>query len=89
MVEDFHIVVQTSQSGFSDLYQIVYVLVGESSKQTLDETSPVEHPEGFSVNLNFWQEVGTLMKPPPGNSSSLPPKPVDQNEFSLGTPKSG
>lgn len=71
--EDFHIVVQTSQSGFSDLYQIVYVLVGESQANT-GCIAPWEHPGGdLEVQIpDFWQEVGTLDETSTsGNSSSL------------------
>ena len=40
--EDFNMLIQTYQPGFSDLYQVVYMLFGEA--QTTDEISRKETP---------------------------------------------
>ena len=77
--EDFSRVFQTYQPGFSDIYQLVYMLVYEGQAKCWMKSAQGEHPERDSEKetLNFWQDAST----PTGSlQKAIPtafPKPFD------------
>lgn len=50
--EEFHIVIQTHQDGFSDLYQLVHMLVSEGQVQLWMRTTNWRNP-GRSLELQW------------------------------------
>ena len=85
---EFSIVIQTYHSGFSDLYQLVYMLFEGQGKHWM-KLAGRKHPGGDleKQTPSFWQEVRTRWKPPPAITVVFP-KPVDGNKIQVFTQKS-
>lgn len=62
--EEFNIVIQTYQPGFSDFYQLVYMLVGEGQAKQWMKLAQWGHPEQDLKNrsLTFGKVLAHLLK---------------------------
>lgn len=69
--EEFHIVIQTHQDGFSDLYQLVHMLVSEGQVQHRLRSANWENPEwslegqlgDIPINLLYNQAIDLSSSP--------------------------
>ena len=64
--QECNIVILTSQSGLSDLHQLVYMLVGEGQVKHWMKLAQWEHHEQNpkQQTCNFWQDATKLARGP-------------------------
>lgn len=88
--EEFHIVLQTYQPGFSDLYQWVHMLIGGSQDKYWVKLAWWQHPEKdlWKGDPNFWQDPRILAEKLHQATSVAFSKPIGGNKIQACTEKS-
>ena len=88
--EEFHIVLQTYQPGFSDLYQWVHMLIGGSQDKYWVKLAWWQHPEKdlWKGDPNFWQDPRILAEKLHQATSVAFSKPIGGNKIQACTQKS-
>lgn len=88
--EEFNIAIQTYQFGFSNLHQLVHMLVGEDQAKHWVKLAKREHPGGDleTQTPNFSQDVRKLARNFHQAITLAFPKPAETNRIQVSSQKS-